>query len=85
MYNLIFSTKSDKKFQKLDQSLQQRIMDKLEFFFSQPDIYKFSRELNVKDKSYRFRIGDYRVVYRLETNNLIVINIDHRKNIYKNF
>jgi mRNA interferase RelE/StbE len=37
------------------------------------------------DKEYRIRIGDYRVVYQIRTNVLMVfvIRIGHRGNIYR--
>jgi mRNA interferase RelE/StbE len=33
--------------------------------------------------TYRFRIGDYRVVFDLEGNEIIVLRVGHRKDIYK--
>jgi len=33
--------------------------------------------------SYRFRIGDYRVVFDLEGDEIIVLRVGHRREIYK--
>ncbi len=33
--------------------------------------------------SYRFRIGDYRVVFDLEGEEIVVLRVGHRKDIYK--
>lgn len=35
----------------------------------------------------RLRVGDYRIVYRIEPdqNNVVVIAIKHRKNVYEDF
>ena len=30
-----------------------------------------------------FRIGDHRVVFDLDDNNIVILRIGHRKNIYK--
>ena len=33
--------------------------------------------------SYRFRIGDYRVVFDLEGSEIVVLRVGHRREIYK--
>jgi mRNA interferase RelE/StbE len=33
--------------------------------------------------TYRFRIGDYRVIFDLEGNDVIVLRVRHRKEIYR--
>lgn len=33
--------------------------------------------------SYRFRIGDYRVVFDLEGEEIVVLRVGHRREIYK--
>ena len=32
----------------------------------------------------KMRVGDFRVIYRLKENNIIVVKIGHRKEVYKN-
>lgn len=34
---------------------------------------------------YRIRIGDYRIGIKMETDTVIFVDIDHRKNIYRIF
>lgn len=33
--------------------------------------------------SYRFRIGDYRVVFDLEGDQIVILRVGHRREIYK--
>jgi len=33
--------------------------------------------------TYRFRVGDYRVIFDLEENEIVVLRVGHRRNIYK--
>lgn len=33
--------------------------------------------------SYRFRIGDYRVIFDLEEDEIVVLRVGHRKEIYR--
>jgi mRNA interferase RelE/StbE len=32
---------------------------------------------------YRFRIGDYRVIFDIEGNEIVVLRVGHRREIYK--
>mgnify|MGYP001590180887 CR=1 FL=1 len=44
---------------------------------------EFGKPLQYELKGYRrLRIGDYRVVYRIEGNTVLVVAIKHRKEIY---
>jgi len=33
--------------------------------------------------TYRFRVGDYRVIFDVEGNEIIVLRVGHRREIYK--
>ena len=85
MYQIKFKAQTDKRFSKLPKDVQIRIVQKLEFFLSQPDPLIFAEILtNPRIGTYRFRIGDYRVVFDLEDNEIImIVDVDHRKNIYR--
>lgn len=48
------------------------------------DPIRFGLPLRHTLKGYRrLRIGNYRVVYKIESNTVIILAIKHRKNIYK--
>ena len=40
------------------------------------------KKLNNFEPEYRLRVGDYRVLFEIEDNNLIIYRIKHRKNAY---
>lgn len=85
MYQIKFKASADKRFSKLSKDIQIRIIQKLEFFLSLPDPLFYAEMLtNPRIGTYRFRIGDYRVVFDLEDDEIImIVDIDHRKNIYR--
>lgn len=85
MYQIKFKSSADKRFSKLPKDIQIRIIQKLEFFLSQPDPLFYAEILtNARIGTYRFRIGDYRVVFDLEEDEIImIVDIDHRKDIYR--
>ena len=42
---------------------------------------KIIKKLEIKEPTYRLRVGEYRVIYRIETQRIIVLRIIHRKEL----
>ncbi|MBA7618465.1 hypothetical protein ES703_25791 [subsurface metagenome] len=42
---------------------------------------KIIKKLEIKESTYRLRVGEYRVIYRIETQKIIVLRIIHRKEL----
>ncbi len=82
MYEVLFSQGAKKQLQGLDREAQKHIISVLERIRVRPE--KFIKKL-IGDPGYRLRAGDYRVIMDIDKGNLLilVINIGHRKNIYK--
>ncbi|MBI2008275.1 type II toxin-antitoxin system RelE/ParE family toxin [Candidatus Amesbacteria bacterium] len=80
----LFRPSAEKQFFKLDSQIQKRIIEKLEFFMNSNIPIAFAEHLtNHEIGSYRFRIGDYRVVFDLEDDILVILKVGHRRDIYK--
>lgn len=82
MYNILFSDKAKKQLEKLNKSIQSRIINSLERIRIRPEAYITKM---VGDPGYKFRVGDYRIILDIEKDKLLVlvIKIGHRKNIYQ--
>jgi len=82
MYSIIYSKKAEKQLDKLEQDIRIRILKSLEKLRIRPEAYV---EKLVGDPSYKFRVGDYRILVDIDNKKLIVlvIKIGHRRNIYK--
>ena len=80
-----FKASAKKRFDKLPKQIRIRLVEKLEFFLSQPNPLLYGEILtNPKIGTYRFRIGDYRIVFDLSENNIImIVDVAHRKDIYR--
>ncbi len=79
-----FKASALKQLKKLSKDSQIRIIKKLDFFCSQDDPVEFAESLVRSELgSYRFRVGDYRVIFDLEDDGLIVLLIGHRRDIYR--
>ncbi len=82
MYKVVFTQRALKDLEKMDEETKNRIAKKLKEYSEKP--LKFARKLiNPKIGTYRFRIGDYRVIFDNDKENIVILRLGHRKNIYK--
>lgn len=80
----LFRPLAEKQFAKLDPEIQSLIVKKLAYFTSTPNPLSFAKKLtNFDIGQYRFRIGDYRIIFDLNGDTIIVLAIGHRREIYK--
>ncbi len=82
MYFIIFDLKAKKQLEKLQELEQRRIISTLERIKIRP--HHFVKRIQ-NTKYFRLRVGDYRVILDIQNNELVicVIELGHRKNIYK--
>lgn len=83
-YAIAFKPSADKQFSKLPKTHQQRIFTAIEHLAFEPrpsGVKKLQSTLDL----YRIRVGDYRVIYAIEDQQLkiLVLTIGHRKDVYK--
>jgi len=79
-----FKHQALKQIQKLPKDIQVRIIKKLDFYCSQDNPMEFAEPLTQRELgNYRFRIGDYRVIFDCEKEGIIVLLIGHRRDIYR--
>jgi len=70
---------------KLDNQIKDRLENRLRKLGIDPipSDAKFIERDNLGDKIFRYRIGDYRALYKVKTNqNVLIIKIDKRPRIY---
>jgi mRNA interferase RelE/StbE len=83
---VIFEKPAERFIEKLrDRSLSERLLDRIELLRSDPFPHGCIRVQEYhKDKVFRVRVGDYRVLYYVnhERNILDVVNIDKRPRAY---
>lgn len=81
-YILTFTQRSLKDLEKLDRIVKKRIAKKLLEFEREP--LKHSEPLKeFKFGKRRFRIGDYRLTFDIEDEEIVILRIGHRREIYK--
>ena len=77
-----FSDLAEQDFARLPFILQKRIWDKLHFFETSSRPLHFAKKLHGSNDAYRFRIGDYRVLFDTVKDKIIILKVGHRKDIY---
>ena len=86
MYKLKFLGKAQDDLKNIDRAHQKIIKEKLLILAKNPEVLKnnIKRLGGIKDDYYRLRVGNYRVIFKKEEKQLIIIivRIGHRKEIY---
>jgi mRNA interferase RelE/StbE len=81
-FNLVYTQRASRDAKKLDGPARLRIGKALLRFKEDP--MKYAEKItDSKLGSYRFRIGDYRVIFDLEKEDMVILRIGHRREIYR--
>jgi len=80
-----FTRIAEKEFLQLSPAFQKRIIKKLEFYLSQDDPLAFAKNIATlaPPATYRFRIGDYRLIFEREKDGILILRVGHRREIYR--
>ena len=70
-----------------NQHISSRITDKLDWFIAQENPLWFAKKLRNSEILFRFRVGNYRAVFRInergEISIISIIRIKHRREVYE--
>jgi len=80
-YTILFSPFAQQQLDKLEKNVQERVLSTLERIRVRP--YEFVKKLTGYPY-YRLRVGDYRVIYRIEDKKVKIFIIQHRSIVYTN-
>jgi len=84
MYSYEFKPQAIRDLKKLPKDIQIRIIKKLDYFVSAEDPLVFADHLiNYELGSHRFRVGDYRIIFDVVDEVLIILTLGHRREIYR--
>lgn len=82
--NLRFTKDAMKDLRGFEIAIRKRIIEKLDFYMAMDDPLKFAKALrDSKFGEYRFRVGEYRVIFDVRENDIIILAIGHRGEIYR--
>jgi mRNA interferase RelE/StbE len=91
VYKLVYTKIAEKDLARIDKSQAVKILRKVDEYMAMKNpLVKAKKLKGFEMDTYRFRVGDFRVIFRLDkdTGNLVVLvvlKIAHRKEVYKDF
>jgi len=81
-YTLIYTQRAERDIAGLDSQTKERIGKTLLRYKEEP--LRYAEKLSDPILgTYRFRIGDYRVIFDIEENEIVVLRVGHRREIYR--
>ncbi len=83
-YQIEFSRQADRQFRNLPSQIQQRLKSRIDSLAATPRPYG-SEKLSGADQLYRIRVRDYRIVYTVKDDRLLVlvVKVGHRREVYR--
>ena len=81
-YRLVYTHRAARDISGLEANVQKRIGKALKRYAEEPLRYA-SKLTDPALGTYRFRIGDYRVVFDIEDEDIVVLRVGHRRDIYR--
>jgi mRNA interferase RelE/StbE len=80
----VFTPSAIQSLKKLRVADRKRIFEKLDFFFATENPLSFAKHLRESELgSYRFRVGDFRIIFDVRNDTVDIVIVGNRKDIYK--
>lgn len=81
-YRLIYTERAVKDIKKLDLVSKKRLGDTLNRYKQDP-LGRAKKLTDPQLGTYRFRVGDFRVIFDLDGRDIVILRVGHRKSIYR--
>lgn len=81
-FRLVYTNRAVRDINGLDAQSKERIKETLERYSESPTNYA-KKMVDYALGTYRFRIGDYRVIFDIEDNDIVILRVGHRRDIYR--
>jgi mRNA interferase RelE/StbE len=80
-YHLVISNRFRRDLRRLDREIHRRVLEALERLQDNPR--QGSQLTNVAIGAWRLRVGDYRIRYDIEGDQVLLYRVRHRRDIYR--
>ena len=81
-YRFVYTKRALRDIEKLDIVVKKQISSKILLLAKNP-LKNAKKLIDFRLGQYRWRIGNYRIIFDIEESNIVVLRIRHRKEIYK--
>lgn len=80
-YRLVIAKRFSKDMKRLDRQVQSRILEALEKIAQDP--YKGEKVVARETGNWRWRVGDWRIRYDIEGDEVQLLRVRHRREVYR--
>ena len=81
-HRLVYTQRAARDISRLHRNIRKRIRKSLERYAENP--FSYARKMTDPALgTYRFRIGEYRVIFDIEGDELVILRVGHRSDIYR--
>jgi mRNA interferase RelE/StbE len=81
---ILYTNKAAKHLSCLPRIAQKRIAEKMRFYANQENPLKFAKRLtDYAEGEFRFRVGEYRIIFDVGRDIIYVLKISRRDGVYK--
>jgi mRNA interferase RelE/StbE len=81
MFKVIWDAQAQKELDKLEFLTAKRIVQKVQELEEDPFVCDVIRLRGSPD--FRLRVGDYRIIFAIKGNHILILKVGHRKHIYE--
>jgi mRNA interferase RelE/StbE len=83
-FNIAFKPSVQKDFHRLSKSAAGRVVKRIEKLKDEPFPHGVDK-LEGAERLYRLRVGDYRIVYQVDTRvqQIVILYVRHRRDVYR--
>lgn len=81
-YELVYTRRAHRDIKQLDEQTKLRIKRQLEFLSKSPLTYA-EKLTNSTLGDFRFRVGDYRIIFDIDDYKIVILRVGHRREIYR--
>lgn len=83
-YRFVFTKSAAKDIAALDTPVRKRLHAKLLHFSTVEDIFDVAKRLtDTGIGSYRLRVGNYRIIFDVDGDAIVVLRVQHRSEVYR--
>ena len=82
-FDVVFSERAAKELAGLDKQVQKRIITKLKKYAAEENLSAAKRLSNPVLGTWRYRVGDWRIIFDLEEKELQVLKVANRREVYE--
>ena len=85
-YQVVLTPEAQTDLKRIAAATRTRLLDKLEWIGENAELVQHQALQGDEWKgSYKYRVGDYRIIYRIEPSlaKLLVLKVGHRREVYK--